>query len=261
MTVVDTYAPGRFCWVDLGTNDPAGAKRFYTGLFGWTYEDRPMGDGAFYTMLLLHGKSVAALYQQDAQQQAMGIPPTWLSYIAVESADRAAERARNLGGTVLMEPFDVLDVGRMTLIQDPTGAVAALWEARRHQGAELIEEPNTLAWNELATTDVAKAGPFYEGLLGWELDRQQYGPVDYTLFRQGERASGGMMAIQPEWGRVPPHWLAYFAVEDCDATAARAQQLGGTVLTPPADIPTVGRFATIKDPQGASFAIIAMTGS
>ena len=258
MSAVDTYTPGRFCWVDLGTTDPVGAKKFYTGLFGWTYDDRPMGDGASYTMLLLDGKSVAALYQQDPQQQGMGIPPAWLSYIAVERADDVADRARRLGGTVLLEPFDVLDVGRMAVIQDPTGAVVALWEGRRHRGAELIEEPNTLAWNELATGDVAKAGPFYAGLLGWELEPQQYGPLAYTLFRQGERANGGMMAIQPEWGPVPPHWLAYFAVKDCDATASRAQQLGATLLMPPTDIPTVGRFATIRDPQGAAFAVISM---
>ncbi|HEU5040241.1 MAG TPA: VOC family protein, partial [Gemmatimonadales bacterium] len=155
MAVVDTYAPGRFCWVDLGTSDTAAAKGFYTGLFGWTVEDRPMGNGAFYTMLFSGGRSVAALYQQDPQQQAMGIPPNWLSYICVESADRSAELAGKLGGTVLMDAFDVLDVGRMAMIQDPTGAVVALWEPRTHQGAEMVEEPNTLAWNELETGDTA----------------------------------------------------------------------------------------------------------
>ena len=256
MPVVETHAPGRFCWADLGTTDPAGAKRFYTGLFGWSFEDRPMGDGSFYTMFLLNGKSVAALYPQDAQQQAMGIPPNWLSYIAVESAAQAAERTRGLGGTVLMDAFDVLDVGRMAMIQDPTGAVVALWEPRRHQGAEVIEEPNTLCWNELATTDTTRAGAFYSGLLGWQPERQQYGPIDYTIFKQGERMNGGMMEIAPDWGPVPPHWLVYFAVDDCDATAAAAGRLGGSVQMPPSDIPGVGRFAMLKDPQGATFAII-----
>jgi uncharacterized protein len=256
MTLVETHAAGRFCWVDLGTSDAADAKRFYTGLFGWAFEDRPMGEGAFYTMLFLNGKSVAALYQQDAQQQAMGIPPNWLSYISVESADRAAERTAALGGTVLMEPFDVLDVGRMAMIQDPTGAVVALWEARTHRGAELVEEPNTLCWNELATSDTARAGEFYSGLLGWGRERQQYGPLDYTIFRQGDRMSGGMMAIQHDSGSVPPHWLVYFAVEDCEVTVARAEQLGGAVQMPPSDIPDVGRFAIIRDPQGAAFAVI-----
>ena len=254
MTAVETHAPGRFCWVDLGTTDAPAAKQFYTGLFGWTAEDRPMGDGQSYTMFHLGGKSVAALYQQDAQQQAMGIPPNWLSYISVESADQAAERTKGLGGTVLMEPFDVLDVGRMAMIQDPTGAVVALWEPRRHIGAEVIEEPNTLAWNELATTDPGRAGDFYGGLLGWAAERQQYGPMDYTIFKQGERMNGGMMALGPDMG--PPHWLVYFAVADCDAAAASAARLGGSVYVAPTDIPSVGRFGVLRDPQGAAFAII-----
>lgn len=256
MAVVATHAPGRFCWVDLGTTDTADAKRFYAGLFGWSFEDRPIGNGQFYTMLFSGGKSVAALYQQDAQQQAMGIPPTWLSYISVESADRAAERTRTLGGTVLMDPFDVLDVGRMAMIQDPTGAVVALWEPRKHRGAELVGEPNSLAWNELATTATGRAAEFYAGLLGWGAELQQYGPIQYTVFRQGNELSGGMLAIAPEWGPVPPHWLAYFAVADCDATVAEAERLGGSVQTPAQDIPGVGRFAMLHDPQGAAFAVI-----
>ena len=256
MTVVDTYAPGRFCWVDLGTSDTADAKRFYTGLFGWTVEDRPIGNGAYYTMLFSHGRSVAALYQQDTQQQATGVPPHWLSYISVESADRTAEQVRGLGGTVLDDPFDVLDVGRMAVIQDPTGAVVALWEPRRHQGAEVVDEPSALAWNELETTDPVRAATFYSGLLGWEAERARYGEVDYTLFKQGERMKGGMMAIQPEWGPVPPHWLVYFGVTDCDASAATAERLGGTVSVPPTDVPSVGRFAMLRDPQGAVFAVI-----
>ena len=256
MTVVETYAPGRFCWVDLGTTDTAAATRFSTGLFGWTVEDRPIGDGGYYTMLLLGGKSVAALYQQDPQQRSAGIPPNWLSYIAGESVDRAAERTRSLGGTVLMEPFDVLNVGRMTMIQDPTAAVVALWEARSHHGAERIEEPNTLCWNELATTDTARAGAFYGALLGWELERQQYGPIDYTLFKQGERMNGGMLPIAPDWGPVPPHWLVYFAVDQCDAKVAEAERLGASVVVPPTDVPGVGRFATLRDPQGAVFAVM-----
>ena len=256
MAVVDTYAPGRFCWVDLGTSDTADAKRFYTGMFGWTFEDRPIGNGAFYTMLFSGGRSVAALYQQDAQQHAMGIPPNWLSYISVESADRTAEQVGGLGGTVLDGPFDVLDVGRMTVIQDPAGAVVALWEPRRHQGAEVVDEPNALAWNELETTDPERAAAFYGGLLGWVAERARYGEVDYTLFKQGEQMKGGMMAIQPEWGPVPPHWLVYFGVTDCDASAADAERLGGTVSVPPTDVLGVGRFAMIRDPQGAVFAVI-----
>jgi uncharacterized protein len=258
MTIVATHAPGTFCWADLGTSDAAAAKRFYAGLFGWQYQDMPMGEGASYTMFELGGKRVAALYPQDAQQQAQGVPPNWLSYIAVESADHAAERTRALGGAVLMEPFDVYEVGRMALVQDPTGAVVALWEPRTHPGAGVVGEPGSLCWNELNTGEPDRAAEFYTGLLSWETEKQPMGDFVYTYFTQGERRNGGMMRTTPEMGPIPPHWAVYFAVDDCDGQAARAATLGGKVLVPPTDVPGVGRFSILQDPQGASFAIIRL---
>jgi hypothetical protein len=255
MTVVETYAPGTFCWADLGTPDAAAAKRFYTGLFGWSPEDRPIGAGAFYTMFGIDGKSVSALYQQEPQP---GLTPHWLSYISVESADAAARRTRELGGTVVDDAFDVLDVGRMAAIQDPTGGVVALWEPKRHIGAGVVGEMNTLCWNELATTDTAAAGRFYQDLLGWRADTQQIGSIPYTLFRLGETSAAGMLEIGPDLGPVPSHWLVYFAVSDCDASTGRARSLGAQVKVPPSDIEGVGRFAILEDPQGASFAIIRL---
>ena len=256
MTVVTAHAPGTFCWADLGTTDAAAAKGFYTGLFGWSLEERPMGEGASYTMFRIGTNSVAALYQQDAQQQALDLPPNWLSYVAVESADRSAQRTRSLGGTVLMDPFDVFDVGRMTMIQDPTGAVLALWEPRTHIGAGVVGEPNSLCWNELATPDTERAGAFYTGLFDWGVERQPMRDFVYTCFKSGEELKGGMMEINPEWGPVPPHWLVYFAVDDCDASAAAVTALGGGLRVPPTDVPGVGRFAVLQDPQGAVFAIL-----
>jgi predicted enzyme related to lactoylglutathione lyase len=258
MTIVTTHAPGTFCWADLGTTDAAAAKRFYTGLFGWKYEDMPMGEGADYTMFERGGNWVAALYPQDTQQQSQGIPPHWLSYVAVDSADQAAERTRSLGGTVLMDPFDVFEVGRMAVIEDPTGAVVALWEARTHPGAGIVGEPNSLCWNELNTADPDRAAAFYTGLLGWQTEQQPMGDFVYTYFKQGERRNGGMMRITPDMGPIPPHWAVYFAVDDCDAKTALASQLGGKVLVPPSDVPDVGRFAILQDPQGAAFAIIRL---
>jgi predicted enzyme related to lactoylglutathione lyase len=258
MTIVTTHAPGTFCWADLGTPDAAAAKRFYTGLFGWKYEDMPMGEGADYTMFEVGGNWVAALYPQDPQQQSQGVPPHWLSYVAVESADRTSERTRGLGGTVLMDPFDVFEVGRMAVIQDPTGAVVALWEARTHPGAGLVGEPNSLCWTELNTGDPERAAAFYTGLLGWETEKQPMGDFVYTYFKQGERRNGGMMQLTAEMGPIPPHWAVYFAVDDCDGRAARATGLGGKVLVPPTDVPDVGRFAVLQDPQGAAFAIVKL---
>src|SRR4051812_37027991 len=226
MPLIDTYAPGTFCWADLGTPDAAAATRFYTALFGWTAEDRPMGPDASYTMLHADGRAVAALYHQEAAQHG---PPHWLSYISVASATDAATRAKALGGTLLMEPFDVLDVGRMAMVQDPAGAVVALWEPRRHAGAGVAGEPGSICWNELATTDTSRAGAFYTALLGWTADAQPMGGTEYTVFSAEGAPRGGMMAIAPPGaGRpVAPHWLVYFAVNDCEGTTALAQALGG----------------------------------
>ena len=254
MPLIDTYAPGTFCWADLGTPDAAAATRFYTALFGWTAEDRPMGPDAAYTMLTIDGRSVAALYQQEPA--AAGTPPEWLSYISVGSVAESAERAKALGGAVLMEPFDVLDVGRMAMVQDPTGAVVALWEPRRHAGAGLIAEPNAICWNELATTDTGRASDFYTSLLDWSAEAQPTGTAAYTLFTDGGAPRGGMMTIAAEWGPVPPSWLVYFAVSDCEGQTALAQSLGGAVRLPPTDAKGVGRFAVLVDPQGAVFAVI-----
>jgi uncharacterized protein len=257
MTVIETSVPGTFCWADLGTPNASAAKRFYTGLFGWSFEDRPMSPDATYTMFSIGGNAVAALYQQEPQQP--GLPPQWLSYICVESAADTARRAKALGGTVLMDAFEVLDVGRMALIQDPSGAVVALWEPRRHIGAGIVGEPNTLCWNELATTDTAAAGQFFGDLLGWRSEPRQLGAVPYTMFMRGESGpAGGMVAIGPDWEPVPPHWLVYFAVSDCDESAERGRSLGAKVKVPPSDIPGIGRFAVLEDPQGAAFAIIRL---
>ena len=258
MSLIDTYAPGTFCWADLGTPDDAAATRFYTTLFGWTAQRMPMGPGAFYTMLHADGRSVAALYRQEAPAHG---PPRWLSYIAVAQAGDAAGRAKALGATVLMEPFDVLDVGRMAMVQDPTGAVVALWEARRHAGAGVMGEPGSICWNELATTDTARAGTFYASLLGWSADAQPMGATVYTLFSSDGASRGGMMTIPPAWGGVPAQGLVYFAVSDCDGATTLAQSLGATVRVAPTEAPGVGRFSMIADPQGAVFAMIELPAS
>lgn len=251
------YAPGTFCWVELGTTDSNAAKEFYTKLFGWTFEDSPVGPGMVYTMLKKDGKDVGALYQMPPEMTQMGIPPNWLSYVSIESADETAAKAKSLGGTLMKEPFDVMTVGRMAVIQDPTGAVFAIWQAGTHKGGSAIGEPNTLCWNELMTTDSAKAGDFYTGLFGWTKNVMNMGPMEYTIFENGgERGAGGMLTITPEMGPVPPNWMVYFAVEDCDATAQMTADLGGKIMKPAEDIPGIGRFAVLTDAQGAAFAII-----
>ena len=252
------YAPGTFCWVELGTTDGEAAKKFYTELLGWSFTDVPMGPAGVYTMLNQDGKDVGALYTMPEEMTAHGVPPHWLSYASVKNADESAAKAKELGGTLMKEPFDVFDVGRMAVVQDPTGAMFAIWQAGTHKGAGLVNLPVSLCWNELTTRDTAKAGDFYTGLFGWQKDAQQMDGMTYTMFVNNGRPAGGMYEPPPEMGDVPPNWLAYFAVNDADATSARAADLGGKVCLPPTDIPNIGRFSVIQDPQGAAFAVIKL---
>jgi len=252
------YKPGTFCWVELGTSNSEAAKSFYTNLFGWSYVDNPVGPDMVYTMLKLDGKDVGALYQLSPEMTAEGIPPNWLSYVSVASADETANKAKAEGATLLKGPFDVFTVGRMAVVQDPTGAVFALWQPGTHKGAGVCNVPSTFCWNELGTRDTKKAGEFYSNVFGWARNVQNFGPMEYTMFANGDRPAGGMYGITPDMGNIPPHWLVYFAVDDCDAKVQKATELGATVMKPADDIPGVGRFAILRDPQSAVFAIIKL---
>ncbi len=252
------FAPGTFCWVELATSDSEAAKKFYTELFGWSFDDNPMGPGMVYTMLKSDGKEVGALYKMMPDMAAQGILPHWMSYASTENADESSAKAKSLGGTVMQEPFDVSDFGRMAVMQDPTGAVFSVWQAKKHKGAALVNAPGALCWNELMTSDAAKAGDFYTGLFGWGKDVQNFGPMEYTMFTNGGQPTAGMLQISPEMGNIPPNWLVYFAVDDCDAKVQKATELGATVMKPADDIPGIGRFAILTDPQGAAFAIIKL---
>jgi predicted enzyme related to lactoylglutathione lyase len=258
MQETPSFAPGTFCWVELATTDNEAAKKFYSGLFGWTIDDRPMGPGMVYTMLNLDGKQAGALYKMEQDLITQGVPPHWSSYVLVTSADETAAKAKELGATVLAGPFDVATHGRMAVLQDPTGAVFSLWQANDHKGATVVNVPNSFCWNELMTTDTAKDGDFYTGLFGWGKDTQNFGPLEYTMFANGERPAGGMLKITQEMGPIPPNWLVYFAVDDCDAKTRKAKELGGSVMKPPDDIPGIGRFSILTDPQGAAFALIKL---
>jgi uncharacterized protein len=252
------YAPGTFCWVEAATTAGEGAKKFYTELFGWDFTDAPVGPGMVYTMLKLGGKEVGGLFEMPAEMTDQGIPPHWMSYVSVTSADETAAKAKELGATLLKEPFDVMDVGRMAVVQDPTGAVFALWQAGTRSGADVVNVPNSFCWNELATPDTAKSGDFYTGLFGWGKNVQQMGPMTYTSFMNGDRPAGGMYKPTPEMGEIPPNWLVYFAVDDADAKLKKANELGAKTIVPPMDIPGTGRFAVVQDPQGAVFGIIKL---
>lgn len=200
MSNVDRHEPGTFSWVELSTTDATAARDFYTSLFGWDVEESPMGDGTFYTMFRLGGRYAAAMYERRSQE----IPPHWLPYATVESADRGAARVEELGGTVLAGPFDVFDAGRMAAVQDPTGASLALWEPRSHIGAGVLGEPGTFCWHELATPDAAKAAEFYTALFGWSAEAQQMPEGAYTVFSSGDRQVGGCSSPRERWPGCPP---------------------------------------------------------
>lgn len=258
MTEFTAYKPGTFNWIDLSTSDPEGAKAFYGGLLGWDFTDMPVGPDAVYTMCFKAGKNVAGLAKLQPELAAMNVPPHWSSYVSVADAAASAQKAAELGGKVLVGPMQVMEEGHMAIIQDPTGAVLGLWQPGRHIGSQICNVPGSLSWNELQTHDTAKAMAFYTALFGWGAQTADMGGFDYTAFSVGERPNAGMMAIQPEWGEVPPNWSVYLAVENCDASAEQVTALGGKIIMPPSDIPGTGRFAVIADPQGAVSYIIQL---
>jgi uncharacterized protein len=249
------YEPGTFCWVDLMTTDPAGAKSFYGELFGWEAEDMPAGDAGTYTMLRLSGDYVCALYEIGAEGREQGTPPQWFSYVSVEDADAIASRARELGGTVYSEAFDIMDSGRMAVIGDPTGAVLGAWQPRAHIGARRINDPGCFTWNELQSRDPEPAAAFYAGLFGWETEPvKQSGNLVYVTIKNAGRSNGGIMPMTEQHGGAPSYWLTYFTVSSCDSAASKVRELGGEVLAGPLDL-GAGRIAVVSDPQGAAFAL------
>jgi predicted enzyme related to lactoylglutathione lyase len=237
--------------MELSTSDEKAAKAFYTSLFGWQSVDTPI-PGGVYVLLKKDGHDAAALMQNPKA------PVAWTLYVAVTSADDAAAKAASLGGTVLAPAFDVMDLGRMAVIQDPGGAVFAVWEAKKNPGIGVKDEPGAFCWGELTTPNTAASGPFYAQLFGWRVKRSPDSPMEYTEFHLGDQGIGGMMPPPKEMPDIPPHWMPYFSVTDCDATVEKAKSLGVKEYFGPHDIPKVGRFAIFKDPQGARFAVIKL---
>lgn len=254
MTQVTTPISGNFCWVELNTTDPVAAKRFYGELFGWRMKDMPTPMGE-YTMAEVDDKSVCGLMKLPEEARKMGAPPHWLSYVAVDDVDASAEKARELGGTVLVPPMDA-GPGRMAVLQDPTRGVLAIWRAQQSMGTWLYQEPNAVCWNELMTTNVDAAGKFYMGLFGWKGQAMQMPGMTYTVLKNGDQDAGGMMAFPPEVKMPVTSWTVYFAVASADGAVERAQKLGAKLHVPPTDIPNVGRFAVLEDPAGAVFAVL-----
>jgi predicted enzyme related to lactoylglutathione lyase len=248
------YTPGTFSWTDLNTTDQEAAKAFYSALFGWELTDMPAGDdGAMYSMAAIDGKWVAAISAQPQQQRDAGVPPAWNSYITVSDVDAAAARAQELGATVHAPPFDVMQAGRMAVVQDPQGAWFELWQPKDHIGAQLVNAPGALAWNELGSPDLDGSASFYGELLGWTTAPMEGADPPYLVISNADdHSNGGIRPPAPPG--APPFWLVYFATADIDASLAKVTELGGTALVGATDI-GIAKIAVAQDPQGAVFAL------
>jgi predicted enzyme related to lactoylglutathione lyase len=274
----DGYPAGVPCWVDTSQPDPEAAVSFYGGLFDWAFENRmPAESTGKYFVGTLRDRDVAAVGSQPD-----GMPPmaVWNTYVAVDSADDAAAKVKDAGGQVLMEPFAVVDAGRMAVFTDREGAAFCVWEAKGTIGAQLVNEPGTWNFSGLNTRDPEGAAAFYGAVFGWEADSVDPGEGGFTMFRLpgygdylAERdpelrermaADGAPAGFEDAVAWLvpmtddefpvdtPPHWSVTFAVDDADGIADTAAQLGGSVLVPPFDAPWV-RMAVLSDPQGAVF--------
>lgn len=250
---MDRYEHGVPSWVDVSSPDVDRAVAFYSALFGWDVDEGSPETGG-YRLAMLGGRTVCGI----APLMNPG-PPTWTTYVNVDSADGIAKLVKDNGGMVFMEPMDVLDIGRMGIFADPTGAVFGVWQPGTHPGAGIVNEPGTLCWNELVTTDLDAAKQFYAAVFGWGAETHgEPGADAYTEWQLGGRSIGGMMLKPPMMpAEVPPNWMVYFAVTDADAAAAKIGELGGTVVVGPMDIEP-GRFVVASDSTGAAFGVIAL---
>lgn len=255
MPDVDGFAPGTPSWVDLASPDLDASAAFYGGLFGWDCAEAAEDDSAGgYRMFMLRGRTVAGLGPAQG-----GAPSSWTTYVTVEDADATAAKVSEAGGTAYLEPMDVLEAGRMAVFADSGGAAFAIWQPGNHPGAQIVNEPGALTWNELASRDPAASKGFYGAVFGWESDTSQTeGGPEYAMWRIAATDSpiGGMLtmtdAMYPP--DVPEHWLAYFQVADCAAATDQAKALGADTVVEDMEI-GMGRFSVLHDPQGATVAL------
>lgn len=253
MTVRDTpWAPGTPCWIDLNTSDIEAAKTFYGGLFGWQLQVSGEETGG-YVVAEIGGHAVAGLMGQ--MPESAGQPSVWMTYFATEDADATVTKITDAGGTIVVEPMDVLDIGRMVVALDPTGAPFGLWQARSFSGAQLANEPGAYTWNELYTRDFARAKEFYGAVFGYTLSDVAPG-MDYVTIDLDGRPVGGIGAMPADApSDAASNWRVYFFVEDTDQAVEQATKLGGKVVQAAQDSP-YGRWADVADGQGARFSVI-----
>ncbi len=254
MSTITNQVPGTICWADLGTTDIEGARSFYGELLGWSIsgDETPLGT---YYIAKVGDRDAAGMMALSPDQRAMGIPPVWTTFIYVERLEDTIAVAEAEGGEVLQPPFDIPDNARIAMLADPTGASFALFEGPPEQGLEVFGESGALCWAEVLSRDPARAEAFYGAVFGWKAETSESGGTRYTMFKLDGRDVAGLMAMPAEVpAEAPSHWMTYFAVDDAEATCAKAAQAGGKVLRPATEI-GIGRFAVLEDPAGAVFSV------
>jgi predicted enzyme related to lactoylglutathione lyase len=256
--------PGSFCWLTLVTPDMTSATRFYTGLFSWTEVELVSG----FTALMNEGKLLASVVDRGSDERARGQPPNWLPFVRVVSIDASIRRSGELGGKVYARPFDTPGA-RVALIQGPTHELLGLWETPIRDGPTMVADTDIMGWFELVTPDPSRAIRFYEGLFGWRFTDEG----SYTVLTNKSEPVGGVVELQGDWedhaflaaiGQapgekwdVPPHWMTFFLVDDCDTVSRNAEALGARMSGRPDTLHTFGEFAVIRDPQGAYFSVLS----
>ncbi len=246
------YAPGTPSWIDLGSPDPTAAAAFYGALFGWDIAMDPRPEAGGYGLFTIGGKNVAGL----GPQQNPDMPPFWAVYVTVADAAESAKAATTAGGTVLAGPMEVLEAGSMAVLADSTGSFVSVWQPNQHIGAELVNETGTFTWCELASADLAESRAFYQKVFGWGLAPDGSSDTSAIFTVGGDVVCGAHAAGDGEF----PAWSVWFSVEDCDASAAKVGELGGSVFMPPSDM-DFGRGSVVADPQGAVFGIGTMSSA
>lgn len=218
----------------------------------WTFNDLPIPDGT-YTMLLSEGEVVAALAQLPEDMQSNGVSSHWGHYVSVDDVDAMVSKVEAAGGTVIVPPFDVMEEGRMLVLQDPHGVTLSLWQAKNHIGARAVNRAGAMSWNELATRDMDGSKKFYGEVFGWTFDDAG---DNYFVIENNGRSNGGMVLLNEQWGEMPPTWSIYFTVADLDATLAAIEPNGGTIVMPKTQIGERGHIAIVSDPTGGGHATL-----
>lgn len=252
VTRSEPWPVGTPCWVDLGVDDMDKARAFYGELFGWQMDPGPPEAGG-YTMCLKGARSAAGVGPKQQPEQ----PSAWVTYLAADDVEDAVAKVKEHGGQVLMEPMDVMEVGRMAIAVDPAGSVFGIWQAGEHHGVGIADEPGSLTWSEHMSRDWETSKQFYASVFGWEFDDMSEGEFEYAAFTVDGNTAGGIGALTDDTPEeVPAHWRTYFHVEDVDASVTTVERLGGSVHAPPWDTP-FGRMAAVQDDQGATFMLMS----